>query len=151
MKGDPRFWIGVVSRDHVRTAVAGGFIQLGHGKRAPVDELSPGDWLALYSPRTSLAEREALGAFTAIGRVAGGPAYDVEQAPGFRPVRRDVAYLAAQEAAIRPLVPSLDVLAARPNWGVVFRRSVFEVTHTDFERIASTMRVAIDTTPFARA
>jgi len=132
-------------------AVAGGFIQLGHGKRAPVDRLSPGDWLALYSPRTSLADGTALQAFTAIGRVAGGPAYGVEQAPGFNPVRRDVAYLAAQEAPIRPLVPSLDVLSARPNWGIVFRRSIFEVTRPDFERIASAMRVSIDAAPFARA
>ena len=31
-----RFWIGVASRDHVNVGVKGGFIQLNHGKQAPL-------------------------------------------------------------------------------------------------------------------
>ena len=48
-----RFWIGVVSRDHVANAVAHGFVQLNHGKKAPLQRLRAGDGLAMYSPRTS--------------------------------------------------------------------------------------------------
>ena len=33
---DRRYWIGVVSREHVMLGVKGGFIQLNHGKRAPL-------------------------------------------------------------------------------------------------------------------
>jgi len=29
-----RFWIGVISREHIHVGVKGGFIQLGHGKKA---------------------------------------------------------------------------------------------------------------------
>jgi hypothetical protein len=34
-----RFWIGVASRDHVKVAVEGAFIQLNHGQLAPVRRL----------------------------------------------------------------------------------------------------------------
>lgn len=136
-----RFWIGVVSRDHVRAAVAGGFIQLGHGKRGPVEGLAPGDWIALYSPRTGLRSGEPVQAFTAIGRVREGEPYEFDQSTEFRPIRRDVAYLSSREAPIRPLLPSLTFLQDRPNWGLIFRRPVFSVSREDFERIAHAMGV----------
>ena len=65
----PRYWIGVVSRAHVRRGVEDGFAQLGHGKDAPLRRLSRGDWLIYYSPRTAHPDGEPLQAFTAIGRV----------------------------------------------------------------------------------
>jgi len=36
-------WIGVVSRSHVQVGVSGGFMQLSHGKRAPLQKLRAGD------------------------------------------------------------------------------------------------------------
>src|SRR5262245_38022876 len=88
----PRFWIGVASHDHVIRAVQGGFCQLGHGKAQPARRLKPGDWLAYYSPREGYREGETIQAFTAIGRVKPGEPYVVDQAPGFRPTRRDVHF-----------------------------------------------------------
>ncbi len=72
---DPCYWIGVASRDHVLKGVAGGFCQLGHGKAAPVKRLAPGDWIAYYSPRTAYEGGEPVQAFTAIGRIKLGEAY----------------------------------------------------------------------------
>ncbi len=138
------FWVGVASHDHVRMAVAGGFIQLAHGKHAPVQRLSPGDWIALYSTRTSISGGEALQAFTAIGRVADGPPYEFDQAPGFRPLRRDVTYLKSRECSVRPLIGSLTFLKGGPNWGIAFRRPVFAVSKDDFERIADEMGADIN-------
>ena len=34
-----QFWIGVVSRAHVQIGVSGGFVQLNHGKKAPLQKL----------------------------------------------------------------------------------------------------------------
>lgn len=125
-------------------AVAGGFIQLGHGKHAPIKRLLPGDWIALYSPRTNMSGGEPLQAFTAIGRVAEGPPYEVDQTPGFRPLRRDVKYLESRECSVRPLLGSLSFLKAGPNWGIAFRRPVFAVSKDDFERIADEMAAHIN-------
>ncbi len=54
------YWIGVVSRSHVQIGVKGGFIQLNHGKKAPVQRLRAGDGLAMYSPRTEYPDGEPL-------------------------------------------------------------------------------------------
>jgi len=53
------FWIGVVSRSHVQVGVKGGFVQLGHGKKAPLQKFRPGDSLIMYSPRTAYPDGES--------------------------------------------------------------------------------------------
>jgi hypothetical protein len=73
-----KYWIGVVSREHVKIGVAGGFCQLNHGKAAPIRRLTPEDWLIYYSPKTKLREGEPIKAFTAIGKIKGGEPYAVE-------------------------------------------------------------------------
>ena len=50
---ESRYWIGVVSQDHVANAVAHGFVQLNHGKSEPLERMQPGDGFAFYSPRES--------------------------------------------------------------------------------------------------
>ena len=138
-----RYWIGVASSDHVEKGVQGGFAQLGHGKLAPIRRLSPGDWIAYYSPRTALKDGEPVRAFTAIGRVKAGDVYQVEQAPNFMSYRRNVAFLkSARPADIAPLLETLSFTCGKGrHWGMAFRRSVLEVSDEDFARIAHAMRV----------
>ena len=136
-----RYWIGVASRDHVRKGVASGFCQLGHGKAAPVKRLAPSDWIAYYSPRTALEGGEPVQAFTAIGRIKPGEAYEADMGDGFRPIRRDVDYLAASEAPIRPLLDRLSFTRGSPSWGHAFRRGSFPVSADDFRVIADAMGV----------
>ena len=81
-----RYWIGVASQDHVKAGVAGGFAQLGHGKHAPVQQLSPGDWVIYYSTKTTMTGGEPVKAFTAIGKVKPGDAYRVERAQELHPI-----------------------------------------------------------------
>jgi len=140
----PRFWIGVASRDHVRRGVAGAFCQLGHGKAAPIRRLSPGDWIAYYSPRESHPDGAPLQAFTAIGEVQPGEPYAVDMGEGFVPTRRDVRFRRrAKEAPIRPLLETLALTRGKPGWGAVFRRGLVEVSADDFARIAAAMAVAL--------
>jgi hypothetical protein len=140
----PRFWIGVASRDHVLRGVAGGFCQLGHGKAAPIRRLSPGDWIAYYSPRESFPDGAPLQAFTAIGEVEAGEPYAVDMGEGFVPTRRDVRFRrGAKEAPIRPLLQKLALTRDKPGWGAVFRRGLVEVSGGDFARIAAAMGVAL--------
>ena len=135
-----RYWISVVSRDHVLRGVAGGFTQVGHGTGAPLRRMSPGDWLFSYSPKTSLKGGTTLQAFTAAGRIAEGDVYRVEMTPDFHPWRRDVTYeVNAGEAAISPLRERLAVIAGAKNWGVMFRRGHLEITEPDAKIIAGAM------------
>lgn len=137
----PRYWIGIASLDHVQKGVEGGFCQLGHGKAAPIKRLSPGDWLIYYSPRTALEGGEPVQAFTAIGEIAKAEPYAVVQGMGFEPTRRDVRYRKrARPAPIRPLLEKLEITRDKPNWGMVLRRSLLEISHEDFEIIRGAMK-----------
>lgn len=138
---DRRYWIGVASRDHVMKGVAGGFCQLGHGKAALIRRLSPGDWIIYYSPRTSMDEGEAVQAFTAIGEIKVGEPY-VGNMGGLHPTRRDVDFLQAAEAPVRPLLDSLSFARGQSSWGYAFRRGSFAIDAADFAIIAKAMGVA---------
>jgi hypothetical protein len=134
-----RYWIGVVSRDHVENAVAHGFVQLNHGKAAPLARMQAGDGFAFYSPRESYPEGATLQAFTAIGSVADAPIYETTMPELGKIYRRDVAFLDATPAPIRPLVPQLTFIRSKTHWGVAFRFGLVRVPRDDFETIAAAM------------
>jgi len=134
-----RYWIGVVSRDHVENAVAHGFVQLNHGKAAPLARMQAGDGFAFYSPRESYPEGATLQAFTAIGSVADAPIYETTMPELGKIYRRDVAFLDATPAPIRPLVPQLTFIRSKTHWGVAFRFGLVRVSREDFATIATAM------------
>jgi hypothetical protein len=137
----PQFWIGVVSREHVQRGVQGGFIQLNHGKKAPVQRLRAGDGLVIYSPRTAYPDGEPLQAFTAIGVVITGEVYQVEMAEDFKPYRVDVRFLNGRETPIKPLIERLSFIRDKTHWGAAFRFGYLKVSAEDFNLIAESMDV----------
>jgi hypothetical protein len=134
------YWVGVASADHVQAAVAGGFVQLGHGKSAPVRRLLAGDLMAFYSPRSQLRAGVPMQTFTAIGRVRDREPYLHPQTPIFSPTRRDVTYFNAQTAPIEPLLGELSFIHRGTNWGLPFRRGLIEVSERDMRVIAKAMK-----------
>ena len=134
-----KHWLGIVCREHVERGRRLGIAQLGHGKRAPLERLSPGDWLIYYSPRTSLHGGEPLQAFTALGRVADDELYQVEMEPGFVPWRRNVEFVECVHTPIRPLIDQLTFIKNKQRWGYVFRFGLFEIPERDFELIRRAM------------
>ncbi len=136
-----RAWMGVVSRAHVRRGVAGGFMQLCHGKLDPLRRMSEGDLLVMYSPRTEMGGGEPLQAFTAFGIVGPPDIVQVEMAPDFKPFRRSVRFLEAREAPIRPLLDQLSFSKGNPGWGMVLRRGQVPLTPEDAALIATAMGV----------
>lgn len=139
-----RYWIGVVSRDHVLRGVEGGFAQVGHGKGAPLRRMAPGDWLFYYSPKTSLEGGTPLQAFTGAGRILDGEVYQVEMTEAFKPWRRDVTFATdAIEAPIAPMKERLSIITDNKNWGMVFRRGHVEITEADAQIIAEAMGIDV--------
>ncbi len=135
----PNYWIGVVSRAHVQLGVKGGFMQLNHGKKAPLQKFRAGDGLIMYSPRTSFPDGEPLQAFTAIGSIASGEIYQVEMSPDFKPFRIDVKFLKCREAPIKPMIESLSFIKSKTHWGAAFRFGQVKVPAEDFVLIAMAM------------
>ncbi len=138
----PRYWVAVASAEHVRGGGKGGFMQVNHGKAAPLRRIHPGDGVAYYSPTITLGGKEKLQAFTLIGRVKPGDIYQGEMGDWIAH-RRDGEWADAKDAAIAPLLETLDFTKGRSNWGYQLRFGLFEVTEHDFKLIAEAMGAEI--------
>jgi hypothetical protein len=136
-----RNWLVVASAEHVRIGRAKGFMQVCHGKAAPLRRLRPDDWVIYYSPSTAFRGKDRLQSLAAIGRVAGGDPYTFDMGNGFIPWRRDVRWLTALEKPIAPLLERLDFTADRQHWGYQLRYGLIEIGERDRRIIADAMGV----------
>lgn len=134
-------WIAVASAEHVRRGRAESFMQVCHGKAAPLRRVQPGDRVVFYSPTVEFRGNTKLQAFTAIGRVQAGEPYPFDMGGGFRPYRRDVCWLPAHAAPIQPLLDLLEFSVGKRNWGYALRLGLFSISDHDFNVIARAMRV----------
>ncbi|MDD4912126.1 MAG: EVE domain-containing protein [Sideroxydans sp.] len=134
-----RYWIGVASKEHVKTGVAGGFCQLCHGKAQPLKRMAVGDGLIYYSAKEKFGEDTLCQQFTAIGEVVGGEVYQFEMFPGFIPYRRDIHFFEARDIPIRPLIERLSFIQDKTHWGYGFRYGHLQIPQADFELIAQAM------------
>lgn len=135
-----RFWIGVASREHVQNGIEGGFAQVCHGKIGTLKHMSEGDGLVYYSPTFRFGEKDPCRCFTAIGTIDKGDPYTFKMTENFIPWRRDVTFYKAVDVPIQPLLEQLAFIKDKRNWGFVFRRGSFEISHGDFTLIAASMR-----------
>jgi EVE domain len=132
-------WIAVASADHVRRGLKGGFMQVSHGKLAPLKKIAPGDRVAYYSPTEIYGNKDQFQSFTAIGTVREGEPYSFDMGDGFVPCRRDVEWDEANEAPIHPLLDRLEFTAGKRNWGYQLRFGLFKVSADDFAIVESAM------------
>ena len=133
-----RYWIAVASADHTRRGGAGGFMQVNHGKEAPLQRIHPGDGIVYYSPTEIYGGKDELQAFTLIGRVADGDIYPGEMG-GWTAFRRNVDWAHAKDAPIAPLLDRLEFTRGKKTWGYQLRFGLFEISKADFDLIAAAM------------
>ncbi len=138
----PRNWIAVASAEHARRGrdhTPAGFMQVGHGKEAPLRRIAPGDRVTYYAPSTALGGRDRLQSFVSLGVVLPGVPYTVDMGSGFVPWRRDVRYLPAHDAPIGPLIPRLAFIDDPSHWGSKFRFGLVAIGDGDMQCIARAM------------
>ena len=137
-----RSWVAVASQDHVRKAVEGGFVQVNHGKEAPLRRIARGDQILFYSPRQEMRTGSPIQAFTAIGKAVDDVPYRATQSETFQPFRRRVRYARAKDAPIHPMLEQLSFSRDRGSWGQILQRGFFEIEANDYAVIASAMEVS---------
>jgi hypothetical protein len=98
-----------------------------------------GDGIVCYSPTETLAGKDRLQSFTAIGFVKDETIYAVDMAPGFRPFRRNVTFCKSEPTQIAALLDDLALTRGHRHWGAKFRFGLIEINHGDFKKIASAM------------
>lgn len=137
-----RYWVGIVSKEHVLRGIKLGIAQIGHGKRSGLARMKANDGLVYYSPKERIDGDAPLQAFTAIGLITDNEIWQATEGD-FKPFRRRVRYLNSQNAPIRPLLNKLSFTAGKSNWGYAFRYGLIEITEEDFKLIAQAMDVKI--------
>ena len=81
----PRHWIAVACADHVARGVAVVFMQVCHGKSAPLARIQPGDQVVYYSHTRQMGRPDGLQCFTALGAVQPTAPYRFDMGNGFVP------------------------------------------------------------------
>jgi hypothetical protein len=137
-----KYWVGVVSKEHVTRGVNLGIAQIGHGKRSGLVRMKPGDGFIYYSPKERFSGNTPLQSFTAIGIIADDDIWQADEGD-FQPWRRRVEYVKSDDAPIQPLLDELSFTAGKTNWGYGFRYGLFEITAEDFNTIAGAMNAKI--------
>ena len=135
-----KYWINIISKDHVMVGKEGGFVQAGHGKEASVKKLQPDDIMIFYSPKTSLQNGKPVQAFTAIAEIKEQDVYQVVINDDFQPYRKNAKYEYCKEVSIRPLIEKLEFITNKKHWGLRFRLGLFEINQHDFELIYRLMK-----------
>ena len=137
---DPhRYFIAVTPRGTLAAAMAAGYVEVNHGKAAPLERMRDGDAVLFYSPRESEGGK-ALQAFTALARIRGDALYQAgADGDSERPFRRPADYLDVQPAPIRPLIDALAFIRNKGHWGAPLRFGFVQVSRADFACIAQAM------------
>lgn len=138
-------WIAVASAEHVEQGRLSGYVQVCHGKSAPLRRLKPNDWVVYYSPTATFGGKDKLQSFTAIGQMKEGEPYQVDMGNGFCPFRRDVFFFESHAALITPLLNQLDFTKNKKNWGYPFRFGLIAISEHDMRVIACAMQCAFHT------
>jgi hypothetical protein len=142
-------WIAVASAEHARrgrgacTDSQSGFMQVCHGKRAPLARVQPGDRVAYYAPTLTMGGNDKLQSFVSIGIVQSADPYAFDMGGGFVPFRKDVHYLKANEAPIAPLLDDFEFVEDRQRWGYKFRFGLFKISDHDMLLIATAMHAPL--------
>lgn len=147
LRAAARNWIAVASAEHARLGRdhrPRGFMQVGHGKSAPLARLAAGDRVAYYAPASVQGGSDRLQSFVSIGQVRSGNPYVADMGNGFQPWRRDVDYARADEAPIAPLLDALDFVEDRQRWGAKFRFGLLQVSTHDMRVIARAMHADLE-------
>ncbi len=136
---DRKYWIAVVSKEHVEWGVAGGFMQACHGKQAPLKRMQKGDGVIFYSSKERMTDTEKLQTFTAIGEVADDLIYPFSMSDTFVPYRRNIKFKECRAVSIIPLINQLTFIADKRSWGYPFRYGFLEISEGDFNLIGAQM------------
>ena len=138
-----KYWIAVASADHLARGKQGGFMQVNHGKAAPLKRIKKGDIVAYYSPLKTYGGTEKLRAFTGLGRITSETPYQGDMGEGFKPFRHDVAWQETHDAPIEPLLQKIEFTKGKTNWGYQFRFGLFEISKNDLQIIATAMQTVL--------
>lgn len=133
-----KYWIIVVSKDHVEKGIDKNFVQASHGKLVPLKRMAKGDKILYYSSklkRNDTSKENKYQKFTALATVTDDQIYQFEFSDDFKPFRRNAEYQDFNDISIIPLIENLDFIKNKTKWGFYFMSGFFEISEKDFNTI----------------
>lgn len=137
---EPKYWIIVASKDHVKSGIVDGIAQACHGKSSPLKRMKKGDFILYYSGKQTMGKPDKCQEFTALGKVIDDETYKVQVSEDFCPSRRNIEFLNCNDTSILPLINDLDFIQNKKSWGYPFRFGILEINKHDFDLISSKMQ-----------
>ena len=134
-----KYWIAVVSKEHVVNGINWGIMQVCHGKKAPLKRIKKNDLIVFYSSKIKMQDKVSYQKFTAVAKAIDDEIYQVKMFENFEPFRRKVKFLECQETEIKPLINHLDFIQNKKSWGYPFRYGLLEISKKDFDLITNKM------------
>lgn len=134
-----KYWIAVVSKEHVLNGIDWGIMQVCHGKKAPLKGINKDDFIIFYSSKYRMKDKIPYQKFTAIAKAIDDEIYQVKMFENFEPFRRKVKFLKCSETEIKPLINDLDFIQNKKSWGYPFRYGLLEISKKDFDLITTKM------------
>ena len=134
-----KYWIIVVSKDHVKNGISNGISQACHGKSSPLRRMRKGNFVIYYSGKEAMGKPDKCQEFTALGKVIDDEIYQFQVSPEFCPSRRNIEFSECEAASILPLIDNLDFIHNKKSWGYPFRPGFFEINKHDFDLISTQM------------
>ena len=134
-----KYWIAVVSKEHVLNGINWGIMQVCHGKKAPLKRIKKGDFILFYSSKIKMQDKIPFQKFTAVAKAIDDEIYQVKMFENFEPYRRKVKFLECSETEIKPLINDLDFIQNKKSWGYPFRYGLLEISKKDFDLITTKM------------
>ena len=134
-----KYWIAVVSKEHVVNGIDWGIMQVCHGKKAPLKRIKKNDLIVFYSSKIKMQDKVPYQKFTAVAKAIDDEIYQVKMFENFEPFRRKVKFLECQETEIKPLINHLDFIPNKKSWGYPFRYGLLEISKKDFDLITNKM------------
>ncbi len=136
---EPKYWIIVASKDHVKAGISQGIAQACHGKVLPLKRMKPNDFVIFYSGKETLGKAGKCQEFTAIGQIRDEEIYQVRVTDDFSPSRRNVDFFEHKDISILPLIRDLQFIQNKQSWGYPFRFGILEINQSDFDLISTQM------------
>jgi hypothetical protein len=137
-----RFWLIVVSKDHVIRGTTEKIAQACHGRKTWISKPSKGDGVLFYSPKIEFLNTKksnSLMKFTAFGYFQDDEVY-VEKMDEGEFHRRKVDYgTINREVNIKDYLDALEFIKDPKNCGVEVRNGMRMISKNDFELIKNLM------------
>lgn len=132
------FLIGVAHQAQVEIAKSRGFVAFSHGREAAVRNLSSGDKVIYYSPKSDF-DGTPVRCFTAHATVTADAPHEVEFTPQKQAFVRGASFDDVREIPVKPMLEDLSFIKNPKHWGMAFRQGKFSIPEPDYRRITTAM------------